>query len=111
MKLKRFLSVPVLAVLLVLGFVYSVTIFVFIEDWIGLQSSAGLLNSLIFSCFASLCVFSFFVCVLADPGSVPSGYFPDVENHGTDQEIKRSVSVSFLISVRNNLFAGKFEHR
>ncbi|KAL8518045.1 hypothetical protein ACS0TY_009365 [Phlomoides rotata] len=90
MKLERFLSLPVLSVLLILGFIYSVTIFVFIEDWIGLQSSAGLLNSLIFSFLASLCVFSFFVCVLADPGSVPSGYFPDVENHGTDQEIKRT---------------------
>ncbi|KAI3470491.1 hypothetical protein Pfo_027154 [Paulownia fortunei] len=92
MKLKRFLSVPVLSVFLLLGFIYYMTIFVFIEDWFGLQSSAGLLNSLIFSFLACLCVFSFLVCVLTDPGGVPSGYVPDVEeNQVPDQEIKRSV--------------------
>ncbi|KAK6147929.1 hypothetical protein DH2020_018841 [Rehmannia glutinosa] len=91
MKLKNFLSIPVLSVVLLLGFVYYVTVFVFIEGLYGLQSSAGLLNSLIFSFLASLCVFSLLVCVLTDPGGVPSGYVPDVEeNQGSDQEVKRS---------------------
>ncbi|KAG6404618.1 hypothetical protein SASPL_136869 [Salvia splendens] len=91
MKLKRFVSIPVLSVITLVGFVYYMTVFVFIEDWIGLQSSAGFLNSLIFTALASLCVFSFLVCVLADPGGVPSGFLPDVEeSYASDQEIKRN---------------------
>lgn len=94
MKLKRFLSIPVFSVIVLVGFVYYMTIFVFIEDWIGLQSSAGLLNSLIFTVLASLCVFSFLVCVLADPGAVPSSYLPDVEVlEAQDHEIKKNVSL------------------
>lgn len=84
---------------MLMGFVFYITIFVFIEDWVGLQSSAGFLNALIFSFFASLCLFSFFVCVLTDPGSVPASYVPDVEESGlSDSESKINVnSYSFLL--------------
>ncbi|KAI4346306.1 hypothetical protein L6164_007219 [Bauhinia variegata] len=82
MKGKRFLSLPVFSVLLLMGFVYCITVFVFIEDWIGLQSSPGTLNAFVFSILASLCLFSFFICVLTDPGHVPSSYIPDVEDRG-----------------------------
>ncbi|KAL3834143.1 hypothetical protein ACJIZ3_008879 [Penstemon smallii] len=91
MKLKRFISFPILSLFLLLGFVYYVTVFIFIEDWLGLQSSTGSLNALILSLLVSLCVFSLMVCVLSDPGRVPPGYVPDVEeNQGPDQEIKKS---------------------
>jgi palmitoyltransferase len=62
-----------------MGFVYYITVFIFIEDWVGLQSSAGTLNAMIFTFMASLCLFSFLVCVLTEPGYVPSPYVPDVE--------------------------------
>ncbi|XP_010543552.1 PREDICTED: probable protein S-acyltransferase 15 [Tarenaya hassleriana] len=80
MNCRRFFSIPVLSVILVMGFVYYVTLFVFIEEWVGLQSSAGTLNAIIFSFFASLFLFSFSVCVLTDPGRVPAPYSPDVED-------------------------------
>ncbi|KAH8497325.1 hypothetical protein H0E87_019851 [Populus deltoides] len=79
MELKRFLSIPVCSVFLLMGFVYYITVFIFIEDWVGLQSSAGTLNAMIFTFMASLCLFSFLVCVLTEPGYVPSPYVPDVE--------------------------------
>lgn len=63
-----------------MGFVYYVTLFVFIDDWVGLQSSAGELNALVFSFLASLCLFSLSICVLVDPGRVPASYAPDVED-------------------------------
>ncbi|XP_024031714.1 probable protein S-acyltransferase 15 [Morus notabilis] len=78
-KFKKLLSIPILAVFLLVGFVYYITVFIFIEDWVGLRSSSGSLNALIFTFLASLCVFSFFVCVLTDPGHVPASYVPDVE--------------------------------
>ncbi|GMN21807.1 hypothetical protein TIFTF001_050162, partial [Ficus carica] len=90
-KWTRFLSVPILAVFLLVGFVYYVTVFVFIEDWVGIRSSSGSLNALVFTFLASLCVFSFFVCVLTDPGHVPASYLPDVEETGiSDEETKKN---------------------
>jgi len=93
MKWQRFVSVPVFLVIILLGFVYYVTIFIFLEDWLGLQSSAGSLNALIFSLLASLCVFSFSICVLTEPGHIPSTYIPDVEDNGaSDQGPTKTVS-------------------
>ena len=97
MKCERFLTIPVSAVFLLMGFVYYITIFVFMEDWVGLQSSAGSLNSLIFSFLSFLCLFSFFSCVLIDPGRVPASYIPDVEESwGSDKETDKNVSVLCL---------------
>ncbi|KAG8645273.1 hypothetical protein MANES_10G049400v8 [Manihot esculenta] len=87
MKCLKFLSIPVCSVFLLMGFIYYFTLFIFIEDWVGLQSSAGTLNALIFTLIASLCLFSFSACVLTDPGHVPYSYVPDVEgNDASDQE-------------------------
>ena len=79
MNCKRFVALPVFAVFSLMGFVYYVTIFVFIEDWVSLRSSPGTLNAAIFTILAFMFLFSFFVCVLTDPGHVPSSYVPDVE--------------------------------
>nr|KJB68732.1 hypothetical protein B456_011G2379002 [Gossypium raimondii] len=93
MKLKNFLSIPIFSVFFVMGFVYYVTVFILIEDWVGLQTSAGSLNSMIFTTLACLCVLSFLVGVLTDPGRVPSSYIPDVEDtsFASDQEPKKNV--------------------
>lgn len=93
MKYKRFVSIPVVLVFSLLGFVYYITLFIFIGDWLGLQSSAGSLNALIFSFFVFLSLFSFFLCVLTDPGHVPSNYMPDIEhNDVSDGEPKNALS-------------------
>lgn len=95
MECRRFLSIPVSAVLLLMGFVYFITVFVFIDDWFGLRSSAGSLNALIFSCLYFLCLLSFFSCVLMDPGHVPASYIPDVEeNRRSDEGPDKNVSQS-----------------
>jgi palmitoyltransferase len=91
MKCNRFVSVPVLSVFVLIGLVYYVTIFIFLEDWLGFRSSAGLLNALIFTALASLTIFSFFVCAITDPGGLPPAYVPDIEeNHLSDQDPNRS---------------------
>ncbi|KAL3523490.1 hypothetical protein ACH5RR_016324 [Cinchona calisaya] len=91
MKLSRILSIPVFSVIFVVGFVYYVTIFIFIEDCFGLNSLEGSRNAMIFTFFAFLLLFSFFVCVLTDPGGVPSGFVPDVEESLlSNQENKNS---------------------
>ncbi|XP_022743033.1 probable protein S-acyltransferase 15 isoform X2 [Durio zibethinus] len=91
MKYRKFFSVPIFAVFLLIGFVYCMTVFIFIEDWVGLQSSVGSLNAMIFSFLASLCLFSFFVGVLTDPGHIPFSYLPDVEDSSvSDQESKKN---------------------
>lgn len=97
MKWRKFVSVPIFSVFLLTGFVYYVTIFFFLDNWLGFQSSAGLLNLLIFSSLGSLSFFSFLVCVLTDPGGLPPAYVPDMEeNDVSDQEPKKSVSFSII---------------
>ncbi|CAH1421541.1 unnamed protein product [Lactuca virosa] len=87
MKWRRFVSFPILAVLVLMEMVYYGTVFVFLDDWLGLQSPAGWINAVIFTSLASFTLFSFFVSVLTDPGGVPSGYFPNIEdNDGSNQE-------------------------
>ncbi|XP_057732805.1 probable protein S-acyltransferase 15 [Arachis stenosperma] len=86
MRPKRFLSLPVLAVLLLMMFVYYTTIFVFIDGSFDLQSSNGTFNAAIFTILASFSIFSFFVCVLSDPGHIPSSYVPDVEGQGSAKD-------------------------
>ncbi|KAK6228251.1 hypothetical protein SCA6_000591 [Theobroma cacao] len=56
------------------------------------QSSAGSLNAKIFTFLASLCLFSFSVGVLTDPGYAPSSYLPDVEDSSSvsDEEPKKN---------------------
>ncbi|XP_071711252.1 probable protein S-acyltransferase 15 [Rutidosis leptorrhynchoides] len=91
MKCQRFVSLPILAVFVLMEMVYYGTVFIFLDDWIGLQSSIGWTNAVIFTLFASFTLFSFLVCVLTDPGGVPSGYFPDIEtNDGSDQESRKA---------------------
>ncbi|XP_058770044.1 probable protein S-acyltransferase 15 [Vicia villosa] len=80
MKVERFLSLPVLGVLSVMLFLCYTTIFIFLDDWVGLRTSPGTLNSFFFTLFASLSLFSFFLCVLTDPGHVPPSFYPDVES-------------------------------
>ncbi|XP_071732386.1 probable protein S-acyltransferase 15 [Rutidosis leptorrhynchoides] len=91
MKWQRFVSLPILGVFLLMEIVYYGTVFIFLDDWIGLQSSIGCTNAVIFTLLASFTLFSFLVCVLTDPGGVPSGYFPDIENNdGSDQESRKA---------------------
>ncbi|XWS66183.1 hypothetical protein CRYUN_Cryun05aG0178100 [Craigia yunnanensis] len=92
MMYRKFFSIPIFAVFFLMGFVYYFTVFIFIEEWVGLQSSAGSLNAMIFTFLASLCLFSFFVGVLTDPGHIPSSYLPDVEDSCSvsDQEPKKN---------------------
>uniref|UniRef100_A0A7N0TL54 S-acyltransferase n=1 Tax=Kalanchoe fedtschenkoi TaxID=63787 RepID=A0A7N0TL54_KALFE len=80
MKLRSFGSFPVILVVLVIGFEYYGTVFLLIESWLGLGSSAGWWNGFIYTLLALLALLSFLVCVLTDPGPVPSGYLPDAEN-------------------------------
>lgn len=96
MKFQRLVSIPVMAIFILLGFVYCATVFVFMKDWFGLESSNGLLNALIFTFLAFLCVFSFIVSVVTDPGYVPPSYVPDVEHSvASEQESNKTVS-SFM---------------
>ncbi|KAJ4720744.1 S-acyltransferase [Melia azedarach] len=93
MDCQRFLSIPILAVILLLGFVYYATVFIFINDWVGLQTSAGFLNALIFTSLVCLFLFSFSIAVLTDPGHVPSSFIPDVEDTvSSDQELQKTSS-------------------
>ncbi|XP_028555826.1 probable protein S-acyltransferase 15 isoform X4 [Dendrobium catenatum] len=66
-----------------MGYVYCTTVFVFLQDWVALNSSLGLTNAIIFSFLAFMCLIAFFASVFIDPGGVPSSFAPEMENPQT----------------------------
>ncbi|KAH7669617.1 palmitoyltransferase protein [Dioscorea alata] len=79
-KKHRLVSVPLLAVICSMLYVYCSTVFIFLDEWLGLATASGILNAIIFSWVAFMTFFSFFVSVLTDPGSVPPFFAPAVED-------------------------------
>ncbi|XP_018498939.1 probable protein S-acyltransferase 16 isoform X5 [Pyrus x bretschneideri] len=83
-------SLPVTVVVLAIAYIYFSTVFIFIDRWFGLMSSPGLMNAVVFTGVAVMCVFNYSASVFRDPGRVPSTYMPDVEDSGNPMhEIKR----------------------
>ncbi|XP_048429866.1 probable protein S-acyltransferase 16 isoform X2 [Pyrus x bretschneideri] len=85
-------SLPVTVVVLAIAYIYFSTVFIFIDRWFGLMSSPGLMNAVVFTGVAVMCVFNYSASVFRDPGRVPSTYMPDVEDSGNPMhEIKRKM--------------------
>ncbi|XP_022743642.1 probable protein S-acyltransferase 16 [Durio zibethinus] len=83
-------SLPVTAVVSAIAFIYFCTVFIFIDRWFGLMTSHGILNAVVFTGVAVMCVFNYSFAIFADPGRVPSSFMPDIEDSKVSiQEIKR----------------------
>lgn len=85
-------SFPVTVVISSIAYIYISTVFVFIDRWFGLFSSPGIINAVVFTVIAFMCVFCYRLAIFTDPGRVPSTYTPDVEDNTIPiHEIKRKV--------------------
>ncbi|XP_059667843.1 probable protein S-acyltransferase 16 isoform X2 [Cornus florida] len=90
MKRSFRLSLSVTVVIAAIGFIYFSTVFVFIDRWFGLTSSPGIMNAVVFTAIAIMCVFNYSVAIFTDPGQVPSTFVPDIEDADNPiHEIKR----------------------
>uniref|UniRef100_A0A7C9CSR3 S-acyltransferase n=1 Tax=Opuntia streptacantha TaxID=393608 RepID=A0A7C9CSR3_OPUST len=84
------ITLPVVAVVAAICYIYVTSIFVFIDRWFGLWSSPGLMNAVVFTAIAAMCIFNYVVAIFTDPGRVPASFVPDIEDSGSPiQEIKR----------------------
>ncbi|GKV05865.1 hypothetical protein SLEP1_g17820 [Rubroshorea leprosula] len=78
------------AVFSAIAFIYFSTIFIFIERWFGLMSSPGIMNAVVFTGVAGMCIFNYAGAIRKDPGRVLSSYVPDIEDaQNPVHEIKR----------------------
>ncbi|KAG6543581.1 hypothetical protein Mapa_015075 [Marchantia paleacea] len=82
MGFRRFLSLPVAVVLVLIGFVYHTVVFLVIEPWLSLSTAPGLFNALFFTGLGVMAVLCYVIAVLKDPGRIPSSYMPDLEDSG-----------------------------
>lgn len=90
-------SLPVTVVVLAISYIYFSTIFIYIERWFGLLSSPGIMNAVVFTGVAAMCVFNYTIALLMDPGRVPATYMPDIEDSESPvHEIKRKVQSQLL---------------
>ncbi|KAL5180120.1 putative protein S-acyltransferase 16 [Glycine soja] len=86
------LSLAVSVVVLAIAYIYVSTVFVFIDRWLGLFSSPGIMNAAVFSALAAACALTYRAAISTDPGRVPATYMPDVEDAESPiHEIKRKV--------------------
>ncbi|PHT36327.1 putative protein S-acyltransferase 16 [Capsicum baccatum] len=83
-------SFHVIAIAVAIAYVYFSTVFVFIDKWLGLWSSQGIFNAIMFSVITLFCIFSYALAIYTDPGRVPSSFVPDIEDpENMVREIKR----------------------
>lgn len=93
MARPRYLTLPIIIVLFVIGYLYYATVFVVIDEWLGLTTAAGLTNAILFSIVAVMAVATYGIAIFRDPGRVPFSYMPDIEDSESPiHEIKRKVS-------------------
>lgn len=91
-KKKCRVTLPIILVVSAICYIYFTTIFVFLDRWLGLFSSPGLMNAVVFTAIAAICVFNYVIAILRDPGRVPNPFIPDIEEaHNPIQEVKRKV--------------------
>ncbi|XP_050238112.1 probable protein S-acyltransferase 16 [Mercurialis annua] len=90
MKRRSGFSLSVIVVVLAITFIYFSTLFVFVESWFGLMTSPGIINAVVFTAMAFMCVLNYCLAIFTDPGRVPSAYAPDIEDADNPvHEIKR----------------------
>lgn len=90
MARPRYVTLPILTVMVGIAYIYYVTVFVVIDGWLGLATAAGIANAAAFSAVAAAAVATYSIAVVRDPGSVPATFLPDVEDADSPiHEIKR----------------------
>ena len=111
MGFARFLSLPVMVVLGVIGFVYHTVVVLVLQPWLSLSTSSGLANFGLLTLLCAMALLSYTLAVVRDPGYIPTSYLPDLEDEGVAlHEVKRKVfPVPFLqgchkAALRKNTF-------
>lgn len=90
MAFGRFISLPVMVVLLIIGFVYHTIVFFVLKPWVNLSTTSGIANLILLTVLCSMALFSYTLAVIRDPGYIPASYLPDVEDEAvTLHEVKR----------------------
>ena len=88
----RFVSVPVVVVLLIIGFVYHTIVVLVIQPWLNISTTSGFANVALLTVLCTMALLSYTLAVVRDPGYIPSSYLPDPEDEGVAlQEVKRKV--------------------
>ncbi|XP_077238977.1 putative protein S-acyltransferase 16 [Tasmannia lanceolata] len=87
---RNFFSLPILVGFSVILFLYYTTVFIVIDEWLGLNTSPGFMNGVFFTLLALMSVFNYTIAIVRDPGHVPASFMPDVEDtENPIHEIKR----------------------
>ncbi|XP_010906602.1 probable protein S-acyltransferase 16 isoform X2 [Elaeis guineensis] len=90
MSRRGYVTLPIILVLATVAFLYYATVFVVIDEWLGLWTAAGLGNAAVFTFFTLMAVANYLIAVFGDPGRVPPSFMPDVEDADNPiHEIKR----------------------
>lgn len=87
----RFVSVPVVIVLLIMGFSYHTLVVLVIHPWLNVNTTTGFANVALLTILCTMALHSYALAVVRDPGYIPSSYLPDLEEEVAVHEVKRKV--------------------
>lgn len=72
-------SPAVVGAISAMALVYYSTVFVFLDHWLGLATTAGAAHAAAVSVAVAACFLAFVCAAAADPGAVPATFAPDAE--------------------------------
>jgi hypothetical protein len=72
-------SPAVVGAISTMALVYYSTVFIFLDHWLGLGTTAGAAHAVAVSLAVAACFLSFVCAAAADPGAVPASFAPDAE--------------------------------
>ncbi|KAL6841356.1 hypothetical protein ACP4OV_028874 [Aristida adscensionis] len=85
-----YVTLPILSVAAAIAYVYYTTVFLAVPRWLGPATAAGVANAAAFTAVAAACAATYAIAVRREPGRVPQGFLPDVEDAESPvHEIKR----------------------
>lgn len=97
MSHQGYITLPIVVVLATVAFLYYSTVFLVIDEWMGLRTAAGLGNAVVFTFLTLMAVGNYCIAVFRDPGRVPPSFMPDVEEaENPIHEIKRKVRMLMI---------------
>ncbi|RWW00752.1 hypothetical protein BHE74_00049231 [Ensete ventricosum] len=92
--MRGYVTLPIVIVLAAIVYIYSTTVFVVIDGWLGLSTATGIANAGALTALTLMAVVTYGMAVFKDPGRVPASFAPDIEDPESPiHEIKRKVPV------------------
>ncbi|GJM87363.1 hypothetical protein PR202_ga03310 [Eleusine coracana subsp. coracana] len=100
-------SPAVVGAISTMALVYYSTVFVFLDHWLGLGTTAGAAHAAAVSLAVAACFLAFVCAAAADPGAVPTTFAPDAE--AAQGQYRETVKAKWLAKKSGQKYRHRFD--